>query len=135
MHVPRVDYNAVSFLPVAEHRTCDTKNGIGMGFAANFAAVFENLFSNPERRSALAVTLIVAVVIVVILMFDMSRLNTLFYKPDQSLLYNVVNFFSVMSVCFLFGFIFSRLQLWVRSGSFLKKRTGGSAGRKSVKSK
>lgn len=79
---------------------------------------FQSIFNNPERRFALLATIGVSLVIVVFLCTDLNRLNRIFYKPELSIFANMLNFCAIMFCCFLFGAFFSRLTLWVRSGSF-----------------
>lgn len=83
---------------------------------------FDGVFSDPTRRRSLVMCLGIVVSIVCVLAFDMRQLNRIFYKPERSLLYNVFNFVFVMFGCFAFGFIFSRLQIWVSSGSFAPEK-------------
>lgn len=87
-----------------------------------FVEVFQNVFHNAERRLILLATIGVASLIAFFMCFDMSTVNRIFYKPEQSLLYNIVNFVGVMCTCFTFGFVFSRLMMWVKSGSFKAKK-------------
>lgn len=83
---------------------------------------FRDVFNNPERRSILLATISVSALIAFFLCFDMAKVNRIFYKPEQSLLYNIVNFVGVMGGCFVFGFVFSRAMIWVKSGSFNLKK-------------
>lgn len=79
---------------------------------------FQNVFNNPERRFALLTTIGVSLIIVLFLLTDIRRLNRIFYKPELSIFENMLNFAGIMCCCFLFGAFFSRLTLWVRSGTF-----------------
>ena len=85
---------------------------------------FQSIFNNPERRFALLATISASLIIVIFLCTDINRLNRIFYKPELSIFANMLNFCGIMFCCFLFGAVFSRLTLWVRSGSF---SVGGDA--------
>ncbi|KAK8848142.1 hypothetical protein M9Y10_019198 [Tritrichomonas musculus] len=85
---------------------------------------FQSVFNNPERRFALLATIGVSLVVVVFLCTDLNRLNRIFYKPELSIFANMLNFCAIMFCCFLFGAFFSRLTLWVRSGSFSAPNEG-----------
>jgi hypothetical protein len=67
------------------------------------------------------------VAILLFLSLDRQRLGMLFDKLGEYLLSNIVNSFSVISVFFLFGFLFSRLHLLVRSGSFFQRKVRPAA--------
>jgi hypothetical protein len=80
-----------------------------------FKQQFHDVFNNPERRSILFLTVTVALLITIFLSFDTNRLYRLFYRPEMSIGGNLVNFVGVMCGCFVFGMLFSRLVLWIRS--------------------
>jgi hypothetical protein len=81
---------------------------------------FNSVFSNPERRTILLITVSVFAVALIIISRGSIDINRLFYKPEESVLYNTLNFVAIMSLCYAFGFVFSRIQVRIRSGSFRK---------------
>ena len=84
---------------------------------ARIRDTFSDVFNNPLRRQILVTTVCLVISVICFLAFDMRRLNRIFYKPERSVLFNIVNFVAVMAGCFAFGFVFSRLQLWIHGGS------------------
>lgn len=93
----------------------------------------EFIFSNPERRFAFVTTLTVAISIGMFLMLDTNSVARIFYRPDQSMVSNLISFVAIMCSCFMFGFVMTRILMWVRSGSFRAPKTEST--RKRLKAK
>lgn len=78
----------------------------------------DKYFKTPLQKKIFMSCMCVACALAVYFCLNINTFLRLFYRPEASMIENLISFAILMASCFAFGYILSHVMMWLNTGHF-----------------